>query len=217
MTKTGTAARPPIEDHAETFLEWTESHARALSYGAVALAVVAGLAAMYARSSTAKQAQAEKAYFEAQRSVIAGNLPLAQSDLQKVALRFAGTSAGVQATLVLAQVMYDQNKFAEGMKALEKVEGQREAKVFASSIQSLMAAGLESQAKFKEAAERYRKAADLSAFKTDKALLLAQAARAYMSAQDSKSATDLWTKLAEDPDGPVAGEARIRLGELAVR
>ena len=214
MTKTGAIARPPIEDRAEGFMDWVQTHTREVLIGVVVAALAVGGWALYRSTEATKEIQGERALYEAQRSYMSGNLPLAQSDLQKVSARFGGTPAGVQATMLMAQVMYDQKKYAEGIAALQKAEGSGGAKVFRSSIHALEATGYEEQGKFREAAEQYKKAADATSLNGEKQVLLGNAARSYQLAGDKATAIQMWSDLSKDPSGSVAGEARVRLGEL---
>src|SRR3954469_15911879 len=103
MTKTGQAALPPMEDAAESFSEWLRLHTKEVTYGAVTLLVVVGGLWLYRQSTQLKEQRAERAYSDAERSYASGNLPLAQSDLEKVVSRYNGTPAGLQASELLAQ------------------------------------------------------------------------------------------------------------------
>ena len=208
----GTAARPTFEDRSESVFGWVNDHWQHLLTGAALLAALAGGFALYERSQRNKEQAAETALLDAQRSMLSGNLPLAQSDLQKVVTRFDGTSAADRATIALAQVLFEQKKYAEGIAKLTPLADSRTE---GASAQGLIATGYEEQGKYKEAAEHFMKAADASAFDADKANFKASAARAYMRAGDGAAAKKLWTELAADPNGPAAGEARVRLGELS--
>ena len=208
----GTAARPTFEDRSESVFGWVNDHWQHLLTGAALLAALAGGFALYERSQRNKDQAAETALLDAQRSMLSGNLPLAQSDLQKVVTRFDGTSAADRATIALAQVLFEQKKYAEGIAKLTPLADSRTE---GASAQGLIATGYEEQGKYKEAAEHFMKAADASAFDADKANFKASAARAYMRAGDGAAAKKLWTELAADPNGPAAGEARVRLGELS--
>lgn len=204
-------ARPTFEDRSESIFGWVQEHSRQLLIGAAAIAALAGGFALYDRNKAGEAQRAELALSNAERSVYSGNLPLAQSDLKKVLDRFGGTPAADRAALLMTQVLYDQGKYDEGMKQLAGLTG---SKTMAASAEGLIATGYESTGKFKEAAEHFGRAAAASTFDVDKANFKASQARAYASAGDTSAAKKLWTELSEDPSGPVAGEARVRLGEL---
>ena len=214
MTRTGAAARPPLEARSATLMDWTYSHVRELGIATAVLAAALGGIWLYRSNQATKAAGAERALMEAARSYYSGNLPLAQSDLQKVVTRFDGTAGAVQSAMLLAQVLYDQGKHAEGVTQLEAVVNDRAAEPFRTSIRALMAAGYEGQGKHKEAAQQYEQAATIAAFDAEKHTMRANAARSYQVAGDTATARRIWGELADDPTNPVAGEARVRLGEL---
>lgn len=206
-------ARPTFEDRSETIFGWVQEHSRQLLIGAVAVAALAGGFALYDRNRAGEALRAEQALSTAERSVYSANLPLAQSDLRKVIERYKGTPAAERATLLMAQVLYDQGKYADGIKRLEPLVGSR---ALGASAEGLTATGYEALGKLKEAADHFARAATASSFDLDRANFRASAARALTNAGDSAGAKRIWTELAADPTGPVAGEARVRLGELSV-
>src|SRR3954470_876269 len=106
----------------EGLAEWLVIQKRETTWAVVAIAVIIAGVWFYERSQSIKSQRAETAYFQARQSAVAGNLPLAVSDLQKVVSRYEGTQAGAQAALSLAQALYDQKKFKEGIDALKKAE-----------------------------------------------------------------------------------------------
>jgi len=191
-------------------------HNREVTWAVVALAIIVGSVWFYERSQSIKAQRAEAAYFQARQSASAGNIPLAASDLQKVATRYEGTSAGTQAALTLAQLLYDQKKFKEGLAVLKKAEAKASGD-FRPSIHVLEAAGYEEQKDLTTAAEQYKLAAEVTRFPADKAEYQAAAARDYMAAGKPDQAKVIWTALAKDDTGPVSAEARVRLGELEAK
>jgi predicted negative regulator of RcsB-dependent stress response len=213
MTTPNTPSRKPYGADDETMTEWFMLHKRDVTWAVVALAIIAGGYWYYERSQAIKAQRAEAAYFQARQSVVAGNLPLAVSDLQKVVNRYEGTSAGAQAALTLAQTFFDQKKFKEGLDVLQKVEGKAPGD-FKPSVHVLEAAGYEELKDFVAAAQQYKVAAEVTRFPVDKAQYQASAARDYMAAGKTAEAKSLWTELSKDESGPVAAEARVRLGEL---
>jgi predicted negative regulator of RcsB-dependent stress response len=197
----------------ESLTEWFTVHRREVTWGLTALAVIIGGVWFYDRSQSIKAQRAEAAYLQARQSAAAGNLPLAVSDLQKVVTRYEGTQAGTQAALSLAQAFYDQKKYKEGVDALKKAESKAPGD-FKASVHVLEAAGYEELKDFVHAAEQYKLASDVTRYPADKSEYQAAAARSYMVAGKSAEAKAIWTELAKDETAPLAGEARIRLGEL---
>ena len=117
----GASTRPSFEEGTETIFGWVQEHWRPLLGGAVVIAALAGGFSLYERNEAQKESRAERALLDAQRAALSGNLPLAQSDLQNVRVRYEGTQAADRAAVALAQVLYDQGKYAEGVKVLEPV------------------------------------------------------------------------------------------------
>jgi len=200
----------------ESFTEWFMLHKREVSWAIIALAIVVLGYWYYERSEALKAQRAETAYFQARQSAAAGNLPLAVSDLQKVATRYEGTRAGAQASITLAQSLYQQQKFKEGIAALKKAEAKAPAD-FRPSIHVLEANGYEELKDFVRAAEQYKVAAQETRYPADKAQYQAYAARDYMAAGKTDEAKAIWTELAKDETSPLAAEAKVRLGEILAK
>lgn len=200
----------------ESMTDWFLLHKRQVSWAVLALAVAIGGLWFFQRSRTLRQQHAEKAYFQARQSAAAGNLPLAVSDLKKVVTRYEGTRAGTQAGLFLGQALYDQKKHKEGIEELKKALGHAPAD-FVPSIHALTANGHEELKDFVAAAEAYKAASAATEYPTEKAQYLAAAGRAYMAGGKAAEAKAIWTELAADETGPMAAEARVRLGELTAK
>src|ERR1700681_3556153 len=124
----------------ESLTEWVMVHKREVTWAVVVLAIIVLGYWYYERSQMIKGQRAESAYFQARQSAAAGNLPLAISDLQKVIARYEGTRAGTQAALSLAQALYDQKKFKEGIAVLKRAEGKAPSD-FQPSVDVLQPAG----------------------------------------------------------------------------
>jgi predicted negative regulator of RcsB-dependent stress response len=201
----------------ESLTEWFLVHKREVAWAVVALAIVVLGYWYYERSQALKAQRGESAYFQARQSVAAGNLPLAVSDLQKVIARYEGTRAGAQASLSLAQVLFDQKKFKEGIDVLKKAEASKAPADFKPSVHVLEAAGYEELKDFVAAAEQYKRAAKETRFPADKAQYQAAAAMDYMAAGKTEEARAIWTELARDETGPLAAEAKVRLGEVLAK
>ena len=211
-----TAPNAPVRKSSgdeESLTDWFMLHTREVTWGVVGLAVIVGGFWFYQRSQAIKAQRAETAYFQARQSAAAGNLPQAATDLQKVVSRYEGTQAGAQAALSLAQTYYDQKKFKEGIDALKKAEPKVPGD-FKASVHVLEAAGYEELKNYSAAAEQYKLAADVTRFPADKAEYRGSAARDFAAAGKRDEAIAIWTDLAKDETGPMAAEARVRLGEL---
>jgi len=196
-------------------MDWFQLYSKQFSWAAIGLVAILAGGWFYMRSQDLKAERAEKAYFTAQRSVVAGNLPLAESDLRKMIGRYEGTAAAMEASLVLAQVMFEQGKFQPGVDELKKAEDNiGGSKEFGSAVHLILAGGLEQLKKYAEAAGEYEKAAKAARFDSDRQRYESMAAAAYLAAGNKEKAKAMWTALGADSKGTVAGEARVRLGEL---
>ena len=214
MTRTGEAARPTVEDHTEDFLEWTKSHSRQLSFAVLTLLTVGILAYVIAASRTTK---ANNAVAELGRSELAlerGDMQGAEAGLTQLVRRFKGTPAGTQGVLRLAQVLFEQGKFQEGVNHLEEAAKDNESGPFAVSVRQMAGAGYEGLGRPADAAARYLAAAEKSELNGERDLLRAQAARAFRLDGNKAEAIKIWQAIAEKPDSPLINEARLRLGEL---
>lgn len=171
---------------------------------------------MWRRSDAIKQDRAEQALLAAARTFTSGNQPLAQSDLEKVIVRYGSTNAGGQARMLLAQILFDQNKVDSGLKVLDAV-GSGPGGAFTASVHALKAAGHEQAGRSAEAAAEYERAAETARGDVERDSYKADAARAYAAAGDSTKALAIWQALAADERSALASEAKLRIGELTAK
>jgi predicted negative regulator of RcsB-dependent stress response len=217
-TRPDTVAESAEADRAQTFVDWTRVNAKLLTTGAVLVVVAAAGFWFYQRSNEIKAANAEKALMTAKQSMTAGNLPLAQTDLQKVYSQYGSTSAGVEAAMILAQIDFDSGKFQDGISMLQKVSGTSAATGVESTVRSLEGDGYAQMGKLSDAGKQYEAAADATPYETEKAFQLAKAARTYQTSGDTAKARMIWTALLNDPKAvTMTAEARVRLGELTAQ
>lgn len=197
-------------------MDWYWKNRRLVGIAAALIAVAGAGFWFYVRSAQIKRMNAERGLGQAKQSLSAGNVPLAMTDLQRVATRYKSTPSGVQAAMILAQLNYDQGKFAEGVQVLEGVVS--DARFSRASVLALIADGQVAQAKPDEAAATYRRAAEAAGAPGERALYLAKAGRVLMMAGKNAEAKAIWEQLANDPDAAsVHNEAAVRLGELGAQ
>lgn len=211
MTKTGQAARPPISADPDSLLDTFTLYKKQLSIAAIVIAVVVGGAFLWQANTARKNAQAEKAFFDAM-TLSQQNDTKAGDELAKVAQRYNGTAGGIQAAMMLAQNKFDAGKWDEGQKVLDAITS---AGDFAPGIEALKAGGYEGQQKFDKAAEHYLAAVAKARLEGEKDFLKGEAARAMAAAGKRADAAKIWAELAEKPDSPMATEAKVRLGEVS--
>ena len=199
------------EDAGESMMEWARANANKLSVGGIVVVALAAVGLLWRASADKKEVRASQALASAQAVVQSGNAALAQSDLQALLRRYGGTNAAIQAHLLLAQVHFGQGKVDEGLRELNEIKSPG---LFATSVHAMRAAGLEQAGKPAEAAPEYEKASDAATTPLTKAAYRSDAARAYLAAGNRDAAKRLWESIAADDSSPLAGEAKVRLGEL---
>jgi hypothetical protein len=209
------AERASAADRAQTFLDWTRINSKYLTAGAVVVVIAAAGFWFWQRQQQIEANNAARALMNAKQSMSAGNLQLAQSDLQTVYNRYGSTSAGVEAAMLLAQMSYDGGKPQDGISRLQKVEGTRAGSAMTATLLSLEGDGYAQMGKLPDAARKYEAAGGATGFEAEKSFYKAKAARTYQTAGDTAKARQIWLALADDPTASsMSSEARVRLGEL---
>ena len=136
----------------------------------------------------------------------AGNMPLAQSDLQKVYARYGSTGAGVRGgDAPGADRLRWRQIPGRASTCLQKVAGSSAASGVQSTILSLEGDGYAQMEQAADAAKAYEDAADATILETERAFQRAKAARAYQAAGDTAKARQIWTASAERSEGPDDG------------
>lgn len=194
-------------------MDWVRANARIIGIAAAVVAIAVVIWIVGNQWKNRRADQAESLLNRARQSYSQGNLPLAQTDLRRVITRFGGTSAGSQATMLLAQSYYEQSQPDSGLKVLNDGKPSNTDK---AAFEALKGAGYEMKKDYVKAAERYRAAAAAADAKVAKDGYLADAARVLALADKKADAAKIWSDLAKDPTSAVAAEARVRLGELTI-
>jgi predicted negative regulator of RcsB-dependent stress response len=201
---------------AESFLDWFHVNSRLVGIGAVTVLLAGAVAWYIPRARMQKNENADKQLQAAKQSVSAGNLQLAESDLKKVADRYAGTPAGTEAGMLLGQVRLEKGDAAAAVTGLRDLASKVGSDAGAASVHGLLGDALSQANKAAEAAAEYEKAAGLTSMPNEKAMLLAKAGHAYMAAGRPADAKKVWEAVAGQYENQaLAAEARVRLGEIA--
>ena len=216
MTKTGEAARPTPDGTAETITEWLITHQKNHLIGAIVVSALGGGGWLWQRSAQIKETKAAEALQGAEAAFSAGNMPLAQVELGKITARYPGTGAGTQAAMMMAQTLFDEGKFAEGIAQLEPVT-RSAPKTLRAGVHALIAGGLEGEGKASEASVSYATAAAAAQFKLDGQMYRMESARTLVAAGDLAAARSIFEEISILEDSPFAGEAKVRLGELLAK
>ena len=213
MTKTANPPHPQIDDRADTFFLWIQTHMRQVAIAGVVV-VALGLGFwLWRQSRVARERNASIDLLTASQTIQSGNLALAQSDLEKLVARYEGTNAAAQAAFELASIYYSQGQYDRGIALLQKLAGSSDDPLVKAMAENGVAAGYEGAGRFADAATHYRRAADLTRLEDERDIYLASAARSFQAAGTKSEAVAIWRRLAE-AGGTQSAEARVRLGEL---
>lgn len=203
----------PLED--ETMAEWYERNARRILIGVGTFAFVVLLAWWMRTSNARKEAFAAQSLEQARASAEAGNLPLAASDLSRVADRFRGTRSGDEAAVLLAQVRLLQGQTDAAVSSLQEFVAGRHPDYVKASAYNLLGAGLENKGDMRGAAEAYRQAAENATMDFLKAAYLMDAGRTAAASGDTAAAKAAYSRiLTEFAELDQATEARVRMAEV---
>lgn len=211
---------PTAQPKAESFMDWFQINSTLVTVGAVVVLIAAGGAWYYQTAKTRKLENADKQLLLAKQSLAPGNanLPLAESDLKKVADRYAGTTAGTEAAMLLAQLKLEKGDNQGAVNYLKELTGKLGSTPNAASARSLLGDAYSQLGKPAEAAAEYEKAAAMTEMPNEKAFLLSKAGHAWMAADKAPEARRVWEALSTNQESPgLAAEARVRLGELLAR
>jgi tetratricopeptide (TPR) repeat protein len=183
-------------------------------YGAVALGVVVLVAAWSIWSGRQAEARAADQLRQAQFALESQNLPLAASELSRVAENYSGTRAADQAMVLLAKVRLLQGQNEQAVTVLREFAPSAD-RLFRAQAFSLLAAAYENLGHFREAAQAFENAAGTALWPFLQGQYLLDAARDWAAAGDTARAVTNLERVIRDFEetGPVV-EAKVRLGEL---
>ena len=208
---------PTRQPKAESFLDWFQINSRLVTVGAVVVVVAVGGAWYYQTAKVRKLQNADKQLLLAKQSLAPGNanLPLAESDLRKVADRYIGTPAGTEAGMLLAQLKLEKGDNQGAVSYLQELTGKVKSGPSAASARAMLGDAYSQLGKPADAAAEYERAAGMTEMPNEKAYLQSKAGHAYMVAGKNPEARRIWEVLAANEVSPgLAAEARVRLGEL---
>lgn len=217
MTKTGDAARPPLETlESASAGELLVRYQKPITIGVVALALVGGGLWLSNRSAQIKEARGGEALAQAEGAYATGGPAAAQAELQTVYTRYAGTAAGTQAALLSAQWYYEAGQADSGLTAVSAALGKAPSHQKAGLL-AMQAAGKSLKGDHAGAATDLEAAAAATNLVAEKDAFRMDAARAYVAAGDTASAERIYGEIAGREDSQYAGEARLRLGEIKAK
>jgi tetratricopeptide (TPR) repeat protein len=178
------------------------------------IAVVVAGAWFICSSATRKEAFGARALQSARQAAESGNLPLAASELQKVAQTYKGTRAGNEAVLSLNQVRLVNNQAELAVGGLREFAASN-PKGYTAQAQALLGVALENTRKPAEAAAAYQAAANAAELDYLKAQYLLDAGRAWLDAGKPDEAAKAYREIVTKYDKTAAlVEAKVRLAEV---
>ena len=185
----------------------------AIGGGAVLLLVAAGW--LWNTSARRKEAFAAQALGQAKVAAESGNLPLAASDLARLAERFGGTRAADEAAILLSQVRLLQGQRDIAINDLQRFVRSRRPDHVLASAYVLLGNALEDGARLREAGESYRQAAAHAELDFLKAGYLLDAGRVLAAAGDSTGARAAYGEVLERfGELDQSAEAWVRMAEI---
>jgi len=215
MTAPKTGGTTPPESPRHDWQDWARTNIKRAGIGAAVVVVVAGATLAYIQSQRNKEVYAAQALSQAWTAVESGNMALAGNDLARLVERYGGTRSADEAFVLLSELRLLSGEDEVAVRALQQFVGKRHPKYFLASAYSLLGGGLENQAKFAEAAQAYRSAAQAADLPFLQAQYLIDAGRAFALAKDTAAAkAALGEILSKHGDLSQAAEARVRLAEI---
>ena len=197
--------------------QWIKEHSRQVGFGLAGAVLVAAAVWLYVTSEQRKEVFASQALTKARSDAEAGDLPLAAYDLSQLTDRYGGTRAADQGAVMLGEVRLVQGgtQTDAAVKGLQAFVEKRHPDFITASALSLLGGGLEQERKYREAADAYKKAADVIPYDFLKAQYLLDEGRTLAVAGDSAGARKAYGEVLERFGAlNQAAEARVRLGEL---
>lgn len=187
---------------------------RYLTLGGLVVAV-ALVAWFVVTSGKRKEAFASRALDQATTIAEQGNLPLAASELQKIATTYGGTAAAQEAVIRLNQVRLVNGQHALAVVGLQDFIKSGPAPHFRSIANSLLGRALENARRSADAAAAYVNASETADVDYLKASHLLDAGRAYTASGQRDQAIATYRRILKDfPKTTARTEAEVRLAEL---
>jgi predicted negative regulator of RcsB-dependent stress response len=217
MATTATTAQRSVGEESGALARlggWVKQHRRGAAYVGVAVVVAAGLYGWSLLSAKTAEQSAGRQLEQGRLALDSKNYPLAASVLSQVVENYAGTHAGEEGSILLAQVRLAQGQTQQAIAVLERY-APNAGKYFRAQTYGLLGAAYEDALRFKDAAGAYQAAADDALYPFLRAQFLSDVGRAWLAAGDTAKAVAAYRTIAEKLDSTgSAGEAKVRLGEL---
>lgn len=211
----GSASQSAL-DEKPSLAGWLDRNRKLVTYGAVAIAVLAVGGWLYLETGRRRELAGVDALDRARAAFESGNLPVASTEFQRVAQSFRGTDAGFAAELALNEVRLASGQTQIAADELKKFAENNPPAFFASGAWMLRGGALENLKKFDEAAESYAKAAAVAAEDYRKVDALLAHARSLRLAGKAPQSIEAYRQIVKTygRDVPGVAEAEVRLAEM---
>ncbi len=197
------------------WLVWYRRNQKILSYGLMALAVIAVGAWLWRETTRRKETAAMAALQEAQARMEVGDLAGAATEFQRIVRSYGGTEAAYQAELGANAIRLASNQSQIAVDELRRFVGSNPPAYYAAGAWAMLGAALENQKEFAEAALAYRRSAELAPEAYRKVDALLGASRAYRLAGKAEESVQALREIVKGfpNDTPGFAEATVRLAE----
>jgi tetratricopeptide (TPR) repeat protein len=205
------AQRPPFS---ERFVGWLKAHRQITSWVG-AILVVGTVLFVWTLSTKRRTEEIASRDLQGARFAFENqNLPLAASELAKVIENYAGTNAAAEARILLANVRLLEKQPQQAVTVLKDfAPGAPQA--YQSQAYGLLGAAYEDMGRPRDAGEAYENGSATARLDFLKAQMLSDAGRAWTNAADTVRAVADYRRIVKEfPKEGMAGEAKVRLGEL---
>ncbi len=201
-------------DKLHRVVAWARQHRRGVAYGVGAVLVVGALAGWNVLAGKRSEAIASEQLREARLAFEQQNYPLAASEFARIRENYGSTTAGEQATLLLAQTRLLQGQAQQAVDILAGFAGSA-GSAYRAQAYGLLGASYENGGRSAEAAQAFEDAAAAAEFPSMKAQFLSDAGRAWTAAADTTRAVAAYQRIVRDLSSTGSmPEANVRLGEL---
>ncbi|HET9387682.1 MAG TPA: tetratricopeptide repeat protein [Gemmatimonadales bacterium] len=198
----------------ERMIDWIKAHRQLSSWVGIALIVAAGLFVWKLTTDRRSEEAASRELQGARFAFENQNLPLAASELARVVENYSGTNAAEEGRLLLANVRMLQGQPQQAVEIMRDY-APGAGRAFRAQAYGLLGAAYENTGRFRDAAEAYENGSAAARLDFQKAQLLSDAGRAWVSAGDSAKAIAAYKRIITDfPKEGMVTEAKVRLGEL---
>ena len=197
-------------------VDYVETNSRQILIGVGTLLAISIAMFAYSRNQASKESAAVVELAKATQEYANANYEGATVVFKNLIDKYGNTKSGKMARFYLANAYFELKNYAEAEKNYGDFSDDSDDDVLAASALSGVAACLEEQAKFDEAAQVYQKTAE----KFPEAFIAAEnlyhSARCYMLSGKRQEALATLNRLLERfPDSPVKADAELLLAELS--